>query len=581
MKTARWNYLLLETFLGYFLNLSKKYCTCLNDKKVPSLIILKPIFMKTNVYTNVRLYALTMLLTVCCSLQKAQAQQFLTKIDGWNAYVHLPAEYADSVQKRYPLIIFITGLGETGTVASKILVHGPAKFIAAGATMEFNVNGKIEKPIVISMQPVDPWAPNPFVVNRKVDSIIARWRIDQQRINGTGLSMGGQTWQNYVNTGNATLTNRLASIVAMSAPGPDNGVANMRNYVLAGGKWWGFEGTTDYRGMDLIRDVMNSNIPASARYYQYTGGHCCWNTWYVPTWNENGESVYTWMLKQRRPAGSNLTPESFAGNDTSTIALVTSLPLKGNGNDPDGNPISFAWRKLSGPAGGNISNAALAQTTATGLTIGTYKFELAVTDVLGAISRDTLTINYGNAVLPLTLVQFNGKEQTDHVLLQWITKAESNTSHFEIEKLQDALSYRKISQVVAKGFSALDNRYEFKDMMAAPGMNYYRLKMVDLDGVFSYSDVITVQVKKGLSQSVASIQAWYAGEVVKLNINSTQQRNQVLFLTDAAGRVLHKATLTLSKGLNSVTVPVSLPVAVYNATLVSGNEKTTFSFSAQ
>ncbi|MEX0636793.1 MAG: hypothetical protein WD135_08495, partial [Ferruginibacter sp.] len=223
--------------------------------------------MKSNFYTPVRVLALAMLLTVCNSFYKASAQQFLTKIDGWNAYVYLPAEYHDSVQKNYPLIIFIPGLGEVGTNASKLLVNGPAKFIAAGASMEFNVNGKVEKPIVISIQPIDPWAPNPFVLNRKVDSIIARWRIDLHRISGTGLSMGGQTWQNYVNTGNTTLTNRLASIVSMSAPVPDNGVASMKNFVIAGGKWWGFEGTSDYRGMDLIRDVINSNIPASARYY--------------------------------------------------------------------------------------------------------------------------------------------------------------------------------------------------------------------------------------------------------------------------------------------------------------------------
>lgn len=537
--------------------------------------------MKPNVYTNVRLYALTILLTVCCSLQKAQAQQFLTKIDGWNAYVHLPAEYADSVQKRYPLIIFITGLGETGTTASKILVHGPAKFIAAGATMEFNVNGKIEKPIVISMQPVDPWAPNPFVVNRKVDSIIARWRIDLQRINGTGLSMGGQTWQNYVNTGNATLTNRLASIVAMSAPGPDNGVANMKNFVLAGGKWWGFEGTTDYRGMDQIRDVMNSNIPASARYYQYTGGHCCWNTWYVPTWNENGESVYTWMLKQRRPAGANLTPESFAGNDTSTIALVTSLPLKGNGNDPDGNPINFAWRKLSGPAGGNINNTGVAQTTVTGLNIGTYKYELAVTDVLGAVSRDTVTINDGNFVLPLTLLNFNGMEKTNHVLLQWTTKEELNSSHFEIEKLHAPQQYAKVAQVIAKGTSTATNSYEFKDEFATQGLNYYRLKMVDQDGKFTYSEVVTVQVKKGRNLMNVSMNVWYQGDVLKLNINSSLKANNALLLSDASGKILYKSTLMLQPGLNSVTVPVSLPVSVYYATLMDGDKKLTSSFPVQ
>jgi len=538
--------------------------------------------MKSNIYKPSRVLALATLFTLCCSLQKAYAQQFLTKIDGWNAYVHLPAEYQDSTLKKYPLIIFIPGIGEVGTNASKLLINGPAKFIAAGATMEFNVNGKIEKPIVISIQPIDAWAPNPFVVNRKIDSIIARWRIDQQRINATGLSMGGQTWINYVNTGNAVLTNRLASMVVMSAPGPDNGVPGMKNFVLAGGRWWGFEGTTDYRGLDQIRDVMNSNVPASARYFLYNGGHCCWNTWYVPTWNENGESIYTWMLKQRRPAGANISPESNAGSDTNTIALVTSLPLKGNGNDPDGNPISFAWRKLNGPGGGSITNAAIAQTTVTALTVGTYQYELTVTDILGAVSRDTVTINDGNAsLLPLSLVQFNGIEKSGHILLQWITKEESNTSHFEIEKLYGAEPYSRVGNITAKGFSSLENRYEFKDLFAEPGLNYYRLKMIDKDGQFTYSNVITVQVRKGMSINTPLMKVWYVGDAVKFNISSVQQSKNALLLTDVSGRVLYKSNIQLNKGLNSVTVPVSLSTSVYHATLINGDEKITHSFSVQ
>jgi hypothetical protein len=553
--------------------------TLFSTHKVPEFIILKTYFMKTNVSSSLKVVAFAMLLLVCNSFNRANAQQFLTKIDGWNAYVHLPAEYADSSHKNYPLIIFVPGIGEVGTNPSKLLLNGPAKFIAAGASMEFNVNGKIEKPIVISIQPIDPWAPNPFVVNRKVDSILARWRIDPQRISGTGLSMGGQTWQNFVNTGNAVLTNRLASIVAMSAPGPDNGVNGMKNFVINGGKWWGFEGTTDYRGMDQIRDVMNSNVPGSARYFQYVGGHCCWNTWYVPTWNENGESIYTWMLKQKRPAGSNITPEANAGSDTSTVALVTSLPLKGNGNDPDGNPISFAWIKLSGPAGGTITNSAAAQTNATGLSVGSYLFELAVTDVLGAVSKDTVTINNGNFVLPLQIAQFSGIDKHDHVLLQWTSKEELNTSHFEIEKRSNTQAYRKVTQVTAKGFSSTENKYEFKDMSAELGFNYYRLKMIDLDGTYTYSDVLAIEIKKVKLASLQVLDVSYRGNAVNININSSQQANHALLLTDATGKVLYKSSVVLNKGINHVIVPAILPIAIYHASILDGHQKITHSFS--
>ena len=217
----------------------------------------------------------TLVILLCLAASTAFSQQFATKIAGWNAYVHLPAEYTDSVNKTYPLIVFMPGIGETGSDVTKLLVHGPSKFIAAGDRMEFMVNGKLEKPIVISIQPALTWT-TPWEVNVKIDSILKRWRIDLQRVNLTGLSMGGQSCQSYVDGVSPVLTNKIASIVPMSAPAPNNGISNMKVFSQAGGTWWGFEGTTDNREMDKVRDTMNAAFPNSARYTLYTGGHCCW-----------------------------------------------------------------------------------------------------------------------------------------------------------------------------------------------------------------------------------------------------------------------------------------------------------------
>ena len=148
--------------------------------------------------------------------QTANAQQFLTTIGGWNAYVHLPDDYNDGYNQYYPLIIFVPGLGECGTNPSKLLTYGPSKFVAQGHTMQFLVDGKTIKPIVISIQPVNTW-PSPASINDRIDSILLRWRVDPKKINGTGLSMGGWAWQNYIDGYSLTYTNRLASMVVMSA----------------------------------------------------------------------------------------------------------------------------------------------------------------------------------------------------------------------------------------------------------------------------------------------------------------------------------------------------------------------------
>ncbi len=506
---------------------------------------------------------LALLFLSSVGIQKLHAQQFLTTIDGWNAYVHLPAEYNDSVTKQYPVIIFLPGIGELGTVASKLLVNGPSKFVAAGHNMEFNVNGKVEKPIVISLQPRDPWPPSAAVLNRRIDSIVVRWRCDVRRINGTGLSAGASSWGTYVAGGQTVMTNRLASMAVMSGGVPETGISSIKNYIVNGGKWWGLEGSTDPLNMDKLRDTCNFYKAASARYYRYTGGHCCWNTYYNPTWNENGESIYTWMLKQVRPAGTNVTPESFAGKDTLLPSLVSTFNLKGNGNDPDGNPISFSWRKISGPATGSIVNAAAAQTVVSGLSMGIYNFELTVTDVLGAVAKDTIVVNDGLAVLPLTLLDFSASEKPDHILLQWTTTSELNSSHFDIEKLGTTQQYAKTGAVFAKGASSIANKYQFTDHLAEVGINYYRLKMVDKDGQFAYSKIIAINVRSNKMGVLSIVSIKNVGETVNLNINSSKANPATITLSDMQGRQVYRKSVLLSKGINVVNNNVNLQKAVY------------------
>lgn len=326
-----------------------------------------------------------------------KSQQTLTTIDGWNAYVHLPDDYA-STTLNYPVIVFIPGIGEIGTNPARLLSYGPSHFISLGHPMQFTVNGVLEKPIVISIQPLSAW-PGPATLNRKLDSIVKRWRVDTDRISVTGLSMGGWAWENMV-TLNTTYAGRIASMVIMSAPAPDNGINNMRYYAQTGGKWWGFEGTQDARRMNEIRDTMNFYAPGSARYTQYIGGHCCWNTWYNPSWIENGENIYQWLLKFRKGVTTNQAPNALAGADIDLVAPQSQALLIGrNSSDPDGWITQFLWSKVSGGAV-TIQSPSIDTTIVSGLVPGVYSFSLAVTDNRGNIDRDTVVVNVAPPVPP-------------------------------------------------------------------------------------------------------------------------------------------------------------------------------------
>jgi len=384
----------------------------------------------------------------------ASAQQTLTKIDGWNAYVHLPDDYSTS-GLNYPVIIFIPGIGEAGTDPNKLLLYGPSNFINQGHNMQFVVNSTTEKPIVISIQPSAAW-PTVAALSKKVDSICYRWRVDLNRVYLTGLSMGGWCWDTYA-AENQTNANKIAAIVAMSAP-PPNVIGNMKWLANLGGKWWGFEGTDDYRSMDKIRDTMNNAVAGSARYTQYVGGHCCWNTWYNPTWTEAGDNIYTWMLKQRKGTQTaNQPPVANAGADQTTTLPLNTVTLAGSATDPDGSISAYAWTKVAGPATFTIGSSGSAQTSITNLVQGTYQFELRATDNSGASDLDTVVVS----VLPLSGLPGTANAGTDTVI--YMNQIRPDTAILNASASSGATSYlwAKVSgpgtQVIINPSAAITN----------------------------------------------------------------------------------------------------------------------------
>ncbi|MBS1738509.1 MAG: tandem-95 repeat protein, partial [Bacteroidetes bacterium] len=441
-----------------------------------------------------------------------KAQQTLEKIDGWNAYVHLPDDYYQTGSATYPVIIFLPGIGEIGTNAPDVIQNGPGHFIASGDKMQFVINGQTVKPIVISLQPVSAWPTAP-TVNTKIDSIVKRYRVDLNRIHLTGLSMGGWSIENYVDGYTPLYTNRIASMVAMSAPGPDNGNSNMSQFAQGGGKWWGFEGTLDYRKMDEIRDAMNNAVPGSARYYNYVGGHCCWNTWYDPSWKDtDGESIYTWMLKQSRGGQTNQNPIVNAGSDVTITLPVSTVSLNGVASDPDGTIVSYQWTKLSGPTGGTFSAANSANTDVTGLTQGVYQFQLKVTDNGGATAQATVKVTVNAAAnIPPTVSAGSNQTITLPVSTVTLTGTASDSDGIIV-----SYEWTRLSGPSGGTFSAANSANTDVSSLTQ-GVYLFQLKVTDNGGATAQA---TVQVTVNAAANIPPVANAGADQSITLPTSS-------------------------------------------------------------
>ncbi|MEO6187434.1 MAG: T9SS type A sorting domain-containing protein, partial [Ginsengibacter sp.] len=217
--------------------------------------------------------------------------------------------------------------------------------------------------------------------------------------------------------------------------------------------------------------------------------------------------VYTFQLKVTDNSGSatfdslqvtvitlqNTPPAADAGTDTVLLLPKNKIDLTGAAIDPDGFIAGYSWTKIAGPSA-MISSPSFLSTAVSGLVQGVYLFQLAVTDDQGAVGKDTITLNVMAAALPLKLLSFNAGLQNENVLLRWETSNEKNVSGFEIEKMT-VNDWENLTFVNASSLNVFSNHYNSVDSFAKVGVTYYRLKIIDFDGKFVYSNIVSVDRK--------------------------------------------------------------------------------------
>jgi hypothetical protein len=126
-------------------------------------------------------------------------------------------------------------------------------------------------------------------------------------------------------------------------------------------------------------------------------------------------------------------------------------------------------------------------------TEGTYK--VLVTDTYGCKDSSTMQFSFSSClVLPVSLLRFDVQLKAGSVVLNWATASEENTKSFIIERSTDMISWTAIGSVSAAGTSNTNKYYSFIDNKPSTGINYYRLKQVDLDGRISFSEIKVIKM---------------------------------------------------------------------------------------
>lgn len=166
--------------------------------------------------------------------------------------------------------------------------------------------------------------------------------------------------------------------------------------------------------------------------------------------------------------------------------------------------------------------------------------------------------------LPVTFIYFNASKQNETTaLLNWKTSQEINTSHFEVERSNDAVNFSYIGRIAASGNSSIPVNYFFSDYKPAKGLNYYRLKQVDLDRKFIYTAARLVKFDQ-LDEAKVKYYPNPTNGILNIELTSAMQSEmKIINISNSAGIVVKQFRV----GANSDAVLLvnmnKLPKGVY------------------
>ncbi|XZF16087.1 GEVED domain-containing protein [Chitinophagaceae bacterium MMS25-I14] len=251
---------------------------------------------------------------------------------------------------------------------------------------------------------------------------------------------------------------------------------------------------------------------------------------------------------------------------TTTSAITSSnkayltawIDFNGDGDFNDAGEKSVTTQISTGGLNNSLQNVVFSSPSLTGSLIGKYaRFRISTDNSAvqtpGGYAKDGevedyLITNIGTP-LEVTMMSFSAEAKNNATELSWVTSSEKNSSYFDVERSTDGRTFSKIGSVDAQGTTELTHEYNYEDNSPASGINYYRLKSVDMDGSFRYTDVRTVRFG-GLTSGNARIVPNPSSGNANVVLPAPLSGNAAIMVYNSVGTVIYKASASGQQVIN-------------------------------
>lgn len=229
-------------------------------------------------------------------------------------------------------------------------------------------------------------------------------------------------------------------------------------------------------------------------------------------------------------------------NGTSNVNVTLSWNLYDPINNCSGTVNNLSQMRVARWNGAQWVDHGNGGTTG-GISNGTVVTSAAVT----AFSPFTLAATTFANPLPVELLSFIGTKREKSVIINWSTASEINNDYFELEKSRDGINFQAFAKLKGAGFSNQILNYSYTDTEPFIGTSYYRLKQVDFDGTFTYSDKISVNFSKDFTSNINFYPNPSSGIVT---FKVPENENILIELYDLTGKKIYVETINNTNSIN-------------------------------
>ena len=202
-------------------------------------------------------------------------------------------------------------------------------------------------------------------------------------------------------------------------------------------------------------------------------------------------------------------------------------------------------------------------------------FTIDATAASAATNR--FRIVFKNAiVLPVTISNVKAALLNNDVAVEWKVANEINMLGYEVEKSTSGTVFTSSYSVKVNGSNNANNTYNWFDVNATQGNNFYRIKSIDNNGEVKYSAIVKVTINSSKTGSIKIYPNPVNNNIINLQLTNQPKGNYLLKLTNNIGQTIYSTNMQ-SNSINStlsINIPGKLTSGVYNLEVNTPDNKT-------